>query len=76
MKPFYFILPAVILVIVAVVHLSQQGAFDGLLNDKTHAVEQEAREELAALQNIDLDSKLAKLNRARQLQGLPTYNLP
>ena len=76
MKPLYFILPAVILAIVAVAHISQQGAFDAFLKDKTQAVEQEASEELAALQNIDLDSKLAKLNRARQLQGLPTYNLP
>jgi hypothetical protein len=76
MKPFYFILPAVILLVVAAVDLSQRGAFDFLLKGKADAAGQEVREELAALQKVDLDSKLRELNRTRQLQGLPTYNVP
>jgi hypothetical protein len=75
MKPFYFILPAVILLIVATADLANRGTFDFLLKDKADAAEQEVREELAALQNMDFDSKLRELNRTRQLQGLPTYNV-
>jgi hypothetical protein len=76
MKPFYFILPAVILLVVAAVDLSHRGGFDFLLKVKADAAGQEVREELATLQNVDLDSKLGELNRTRQLQGLPTYNVP
>ena len=76
MKPFYFILPAIILLIVAAADLANRGTFDFLLKGKAAAAEQEVREELAALQKVDLDSKLRELNRARQLQGLPTYNVP
>ncbi len=75
MKPFYFILPAVILLVVAAVDLSQRGTFDFLLKGKADAAEEKVREELAALQKVDLDSKLRELNRTRQLQGLPTYNV-
>jgi hypothetical protein len=75
MKPFYFIFPAVILLVVAAVDLSHRGAFDLLGQDKADAAEQEAREEVVALGNRDLDSKLRQLNRSRQLQGLPTYNV-
>jgi hypothetical protein len=75
MKPFYFILPAVILLVVAAVDLSQRGTLDFLLNGKADAAEKEVTEELAALQKVDLDSKLKELNRTRQLQGLPTYNV-
>ena len=75
MKPFYFILPAVILLVVAAVDLANRGTFDFLLKGKAAAAEQEVREELAALQKVDLDSKLRELNRTRQLQGLPTYNV-
>jgi hypothetical protein len=46
-----------------------------LLKGKAVAAEQEVREELAALQNVDFDGKLRELNRTRQLQGLPTYNV-
>ena len=76
MRPFYFILPAAILLVVAAVDLSQRGAFDFLLKGKADAAEQEVRGELAALQKVDLDSKLRELNRTRQLQGLPTYDVP
>jgi hypothetical protein len=75
MKPFCFIFPVVILIVVAAVALSHRGTFDFLLKEKADAAEQEVREELAALQNVDFDSKLRELNRARQLQGLPTYNV-
>jgi hypothetical protein len=75
MKPFYFIFSAVILLVVAAVDLSHRGTFNFLLKDKADAAEQEVREELAALQKVDLDSKLRELNRTRQLQGLPTYNV-
>jgi hypothetical protein len=47
MKPFYFILPAVILLVVAAVDLSHRGTFDFLLKGKADAAEQEVREELA-----------------------------
>ena len=76
MKPWLFILSILILIVVAAIHISHRGGVNALLKGKTHGVEQEAREELAALQNIDLDQKVAELNRARQLQGLPTYDLP
>ena len=76
MKPFYFILPAIILLIVAAADLANRGTFDFLLKGKAAAAEQEVKEELAALQNMDFDSKLRELNRTRQLQGLPTYNVP
>jgi hypothetical protein len=75
MRPFHFILPALILLLVAIVDLSQRGAFDFLFKDNADAVQQEVRQELAVLQNMDLDSKLRELNKARQLQGLPTYNV-
>jgi hypothetical protein len=75
MKPFYFIFSALILLVVAAVDLSQRGAFDFLLKGKADAAEQEVREELVALQKVDFDSKLRELNRTRQLQGLPTYNV-
>lgn len=75
MKPFYFILPAVILLVVAAVDLSHRGTFDFLLKVKANAAEKEVREELATLQEVDFDSKLRELNRTRQLQGLPTYNV-
>jgi predicted component of type VI protein secretion system len=75
MKPFYFILPAVILLVVAAADLSQRGAFDFLLKGKADAAEEKVREELAALQKVDFDNKLRELNRTRQLQGLPTYNV-
>jgi hypothetical protein len=75
MKPFYFILPAVILLVVAAVDLSHRGTFDFLLKGKADAAEREVREELVALQKVDFDSKLKELNRTRQLQGLPTYNV-
>jgi predicted component of type VI protein secretion system len=75
MKPFYFILPAVILLVVTAVDLSHRGTFDFLLKVKADAAEKELREELAALQKVDFDSKLRELNRTRQLQGLPTYNV-
>jgi hypothetical protein len=76
MKPFYFILPAAILLVVAAVDLSHRGAFDFLLKVKADAVGQEMRGELATLQEVDFDNKLRELNRTRQLQGLPTYNVP
>jgi len=76
MKPFYFICPAVILLVAAAATLAQRGTFDFLLKGKADAAEQAVREELAALQNIDFDSKLRALNKARQLHGLPAYNVP
>jgi hypothetical protein len=74
-KPFYFILPAIIVLVVAVADLANRGTLDFLLKGKADAAEKEVTEELAALQKVDFDSKLKELNRTRQLQGLPTYNV-